>query len=136
MKFWNDFKEFIVRGNMMDMAIGIVMGAAFSKVVTSFVSDIVMPPIGLLLGHVNFSKLVITLVKKNADHAAITINYGLFINNIVDLLIVGFSIFIVVKQLNRFHHKKAAEVVTKDCPECCSKININAKRCPNCTSAL
>jgi len=133
-----------MRGNVLDLAVGIVIGAAFGKIVTSLVADIVMPPIGLLLGKVDFSGLFIDLSGKNypsleaakAAHAA-TINYGLFINTVVDFLIVAFIIFMVVKQANRMKRQPApASPTTKECPFCHTMIPIPATRCPNCTSQL
>jgi large conductance mechanosensitive channel len=134
----NEFKEFAMRGNVIDMAVGIIIGAAFGKVVSSLVSDIMMPPIGYLLGKVDFSNLVLTLHEKTADSPAVVISYGAFINTIIDFIIVAFAIFIVIKQVNRFTQlqKKPAEVTTKDCPYCCSKVALKATRCPDCTSEL
>jgi large conductance mechanosensitive channel len=143
---WKEFKEFILRGSVLDLAIGIIIGAAFGKIVTSFVNDILMPPIGLLLGKVNFANLFInlsgtpyaTLADAQAAGAA-TINYGLFINTVLDFVIVAFVIFLVVRQVNRMRRKPAAvpaEPTTKECPYCFSVIPIKAVRCPNCTSDL
>ncbi len=129
-----EFKEFAMRGNVVDMAVGIIIGAAFGKIVTSLVNDVIMPPIGLLLGNVDFSSLALTLKDKTADSAAVTLNYGIFINTVLDFLIVAFAIFVVIKQINRL--KKAPEVTAKDCPKCCSSIPIKATRCPFCTSEL
>ena len=141
-----EFKEFAMRGNVMDMAIGIILGAAFGKIVTSLVNDIIMPPIGRLLGNINFSSLFInlsgvaykTLAEAKAAGAA-TINVGLFLNTIIDFIIVAFAIFIVVKQLNKLKRKEekpAAEPTTKACSYCEMEISIKAKRCPHCTSNL
>jgi large conductance mechanosensitive channel len=149
---WKEFKEFAVKGNVIDMAVGIIIGAAFGTIVKSLVSDIIMPPIGLLFGNVDFSELFVlvkagtkaippynTLADAQAA-GAVTINYGLFINNIVSFLIVAFSIFIVIKGINNLKRKEeetpAAAPTTKDCPYCLSKIPINATRCPMCTSQL
>jgi large conductance mechanosensitive channel len=132
-----EFKEFAMRGNVMDMAIGIIIGAAFGKIVTSFVNDVIMPPIGLLLGNVDFSQLAITLKNKTEAAEAVTINYGLFINTVLDFMIVAFAIFMVVKQINRFKRKEEAppaEPTTKECPKCFTSIPMKATRCPNCTS--
>ena len=126
-----EFRDFAVKGNAIDMAVGIVIGAAFGKIVSSLVNDIIMPPIGMLMGKVDFSRLAIHLNEKTA------IKYGLFINALLDFVIVAFAIFMVIKQLNRL--KKAqppADPTTKDCPKCCSSIPINASRCPHCTSEL
>lgn len=141
-----EFKEFAMRGNVLDMAIGIIIGAAFGQIVSSMVNDILMPPLGLLLGKVDFSNLYINL--SGVDHpslaaaksaGAATINYGLFINTIINFVIVAFVIFILIKQINRF--KRAPEpapavVTTKECPFCLSTIAIKATRCPYCTSEL
>lgn len=126
-----EFQEFAVKGNAIDMAVGLVVGAAFGKIVTSLVNDIIMPPIGLLLGKVDFSSLAIHLNEKTA------VKYGSFINTVLDFVIVAFAIFLVVKQINRL--KKApppAEPKLKDCPKCYSSIPIKASRCPHCTSEL
>jgi large conductance mechanosensitive channel len=126
-----EFKEFAVKGNAIDMAVGIVIGAAFGKIVTSLVSDIIMPPLGMLLGKMDFSSLAIQLNEKTA------IKYGVFINNVIDFVIVAFAIFLVIKQINRL--KKApppADPTTKDCPKCYSTISVKASRCPHCTSEL
>jgi large conductance mechanosensitive channel len=141
---FNEFKRFIMRGNVLDLAIGVIIGAAFSKIVESTVKDILMPPIGLILGKVDFSNLYINLsgnayssLAEAQKAGAATINYGLFINNIINFLIVSFVIFVIVKQVNRLHKKekpKAAE--TKVCPECISEIPLSAKRCPACTTYL
>jgi large conductance mechanosensitive channel len=139
-----EFKEFVMRGNVLDLAVGIVIGAAFGKIVTSLVNDIVMPPIGVILGKVDFSNLFIDLsggqhptVAAAKAAGAATINYGLFLNTVVDFLIVAFVIFLVIKQANRFKRQPAAAAATtKDCPFCCTAIPIPAKRCPHCTSQL
>lgn len=134
MSFLQEFKEFAVKGNVMDMAVGVIIGAAFGKIVTSLVSQIVMPPIGLLLGSVDFSHLSIVLKEKTETAPAVAIQYGMFINTVLDFVIVAFAVFLLVKQLNRF--KKEAEATTKECPKCISKIAIAATRCPHCTSEL
>jgi len=140
-----EFKEFAMRGNVLDMAVGIVIGAAFGKIVTSFVGDILMPPLGLLLGRVDFSSLFIALSGQSyASLAAAkaagapTINYGVFLNTVLDFLIVAFAIFLLIRQVNRFMPKPAppAPAATKDCPYCVSAIAIRATRCPHCTSEL
>ncbi len=137
----NEFKTFIIRGNMVDLAVGIVIGAAFTTVVTSFVTDLLMPPIGLLLGKVDFSNLFITLASgsyptvASAKAAGVpTLNYGLFINNIINLVIVGFAVFLVVKQVNRVRGPAPAAPATRECPACTSAIPLRARRCPLCTS--
>ena len=141
-----EFKEFIMRGSVLDLAIGIVIGGAFGKIVSSFVNDILMPPIGLLLGGVDFTNLFASLNgEKYASLAAAqeagapTLNYGLFINNILDFLIVAIAIFFVIKAVNKLQRPKpveAAPVTTKECPHCFSTIPLKATRCPNCTSEL
>lgn len=142
---WKEFKEFAMKGNIVDLAIGVVIGGAFGKIVTSLVNDIIMPIIGILLGKVNFSNLFIPLGSgsfKTIDEAKIagvaTLNYGLFINNIIDFFIVAFSIFLVIKQLNRFTKKKEAVAAptTKKCQYCLSEIPVEATRCAHCTSTL
>jgi large conductance mechanosensitive channel len=140
----NEFKTFIVRGNMIDLAVGIVIGAAFTTVVNSFVTDLLMPPIGLLLGRVDFSNLFVTL--GGGSHPTIaaakaagvpTLNYGLFINNVINLLIVGFAVFIVVKQVNRLRGPEpVAAPTTKECSACAMAIPLKARRCPHCTSEV
>lgn len=137
-----EFKTFINRGNVIDLAVGVVIGAAFGKIITSLVEDIIMPPIGLLIGKVDFTELYINLSEKDfkslADAkaaGAATINYGLFLNNIINFLIIAFCIFIVIRQLNKFTKKKEeTPPSTKECPACCSQIPIKATRCPACTS--
>lgn len=140
-----DFKEFAMRGNVMDLAVGVIIGAAFGKIVSSLVEDIIMPPIGLLLGHVNFSELFINLSGKTHETLAAakaagapTLNYGIFFNTIINFAIVAFAVFIVVHQVNRWTKKPAPPAVptTKDCPQCAMAIPIAAKRCGHCTSQL
>jgi large conductance mechanosensitive channel len=141
---WKEFKEFAMRGSIVDLAIGVVLGAAFGKIVTSFVNDILMPPLGLLIGRVDFSNLFVNLGRKHYDSlaqakqaGAATINYGLFLNNVLDFLIVAFSIFLVMRQMNRFKRKQEdMPVSTKDCPYCLSSIPLKATRCGHCTSEL
>lgn len=126
-----EFQEFAVKGNAIDMAVGIVIGAAFGKIVTSLVNDVIMPPIGLLLGRMDFSGLVVQLNEKTA------VKYGMFINTVLDFVIVAFAIFLVVKQINRLKKTPPpADPTTKECPQCCSMIPIKALRCPHCTSEL
>ena len=139
-----EFKEFVVKGNVLDMAVGIIIGASFGKVVTSFVSDVMMPPIGLLLGKMDFSNLFINMSGKSFESladakkaGAATLNYGLFLNTTIDFLIVGFAIFILVRQVNRLKRQApAAAPVTRDCPFCFTDIPVKATRCPHCTSTL
>lgn len=131
-----EFKEFAMRGNVVDMAVGIIIGGAFGKIVTSLVNDVIMPPVGLLLGNVDFSQLSFQLNEKTADAEAVAINYGAFINSVLDFLIVAFCIFMVIKAMNRMKRTEETpeEVTTKECPSCFSEISIKATRCPNCTS--
>jgi len=139
MGMMKEFKEFAMRGNVVDMAVGIIIGGAFGKIVTSFVNDVIMPPIGMVLGNVDFSSLAITLKDKTGDVEAVTLKYGAFINTVLDFVIVAFAIFIVIKQMNRFKKKEEAappEPTTKACPKCFSDIPIKATRCPHCTSDL
>jgi len=132
-----EFKEFAMKGNVVDMAVGIVIGAAFGKIVSSFVSDVIMPPLGILLGHVDFSSLMLTLREKNGDVAAVTIRYGAFINTVVDFTIVAFAVFLVIKQVNRLKRTDAPPPPsTKDCPFCKEKIPLAATRCGHCTSEV
>jgi len=147
---FKEFKEFAMKGNVLDMAIGIVIGGAFGTIVKSLVSDVIMPPIGLLLGGVDFGNLF--SVMKAGDPAgpyaaladaqaagAVTVNYGLFINNVISFLIVAFAVFMMVKSINAMRREEEAppaEPTTKDCPHCATEIAIKATRCPNCTSEL
>jgi large conductance mechanosensitive channel len=140
---FKEFKEFVMRGNVMDLAIGIIIGAAFGKIVTSFVSDVLMPPIGLLLGNVDFTNLFINLsgtrydtLKAAKDAGAATINYGVFLGTIVDFMIVAFVIFLVIRQINRLKRPADESPATHDCPFCLSGIPVKASRCPHCTSEL
>ncbi len=146
-----EFKDFAMRGNVVDMAVGIVIGGAFGTIVKSLVDDVLMPPIGLLLGGVDFSDLFVVL-KEGAKVAApyhtladakaagaVTLNLGLFINSVISFTIVAFALFLVVKAMNKLRMEKAPEVVvptTKTCQYCCSEVPIKASRCPHCTSAL
>jgi large conductance mechanosensitive channel len=141
---FKEFKEFVMKGNVLDMAVGIIIGVAFGKIITSFVSDILMPPLGLLLGKMDFSNMFInlsgqsypTIAAAKAAGAA-TLNYGIFINTIIDFLIVASAIFLLVRQVNKMKRAPAAAApTTKDCPFCASAIPIPAKRCPHCTSQL
>ncbi len=130
------FKEFAMRGNVVDMAVGIIIGTAFGKIITSFVNDVIMPPIGMLLGKVDFSHLSIVLQAATAEQKAVAINYGVFINTVLDFLIVSFTIFIVISQMNKLYQKKELAPTTKDCPKCYSQINLKAVRCSACTADL
>jgi large conductance mechanosensitive channel len=140
-----EFKEFAMRGNVMDLAVGVIVGAAFGKIVSSLVEDVLMPPIGRLLGRVDFSGLFISLDGKSyetlrlaKEASAPTLNYGIFLNTVINFLIVAFAVFLVVQQVNRWTKKPApaAVPITKDCPQCAMTIPIAAKRCGHCTSQL
>jgi len=141
---FKEFKEFAMRGNVLDMAVGIIVGAAFGRIITSLVSDVIMPPIGLLLGKVDFSGLFLNISGKSYDTlaaakaaGAATINYGTFLNTVIDFIIVAFVIFLLVRQINRWSKPApAAAPTTKECPYCVSAIPIKATRCPNCTSQV
>jgi large conductance mechanosensitive channel len=142
---FKEFKQFIMRGNVVDLAVGVVIGAAFGKIVTSFVEDILMPPIGLGLGKVDFSNLFINLSTKDYPSVAAakaagaaTLNYGIFLNNILNFVIIAFAIFLLIKQVNRLHEPApaAAAPTTKDCPHCLSAIPIKATKCAHCTADL
>lgn len=144
--FLNEFKKFAMRGNVIDMAVGIIIGAAFGKIVNSLVEDVLMPPIGLLLGKVDFSELKLILVKASEDKSVqeVAIRYGTFINALISFLIVAFAVFLLIKAINTLQEKMAAKEAqqeaaaptTKTCPYCFSEISINATRCPHCTSEL
>jgi large conductance mechanosensitive channel len=141
-----EFKEFAMRGNLLDMAVGIIIGAAFGKIVTSFVNDVIMPPIGKLFGGMDFTSLYINLsgqtfasLEEAQAAGAPTINYGLFINTVLDFLIVAIVIFFVIRAFNRLRKKEEeppTEPTTKSCPFCITVIPIKASRCPSCTSQL
>ena len=141
---FKEFKEFAVKGNVMDMAIGIIVGAAFGRIVGSLVSDVLMPPLGLLLGKVDFSNLFVSLSGRAYDSLAAakaagapTLNYGVFLNTVLEFLIVAFAVFLVVRQLNRLRREPApAAPTTKECPHCLTAIPIKATRCLACTSTL
>ena len=141
-----EFKDFAMRGNVLDMAIGIVIGAAFGTIVTSFVDDLLMPPIGMLLGGVDFTNLFISLdgqqyasLAEAQLAGAATINYGLFLSTVIDFLIIAFVIFLLVRQINRMRaepEEVPAEPTSKDCPYCATEIPLQATRCPHCTSEI
>jgi large conductance mechanosensitive channel len=147
---FKEFKEFAMRGNVVDMAVGIIIGAAFGSIVKSLVDDVIMPPIGLLLGNVDFSNLYLVLkqgtvtgpytaLAEAKKAGAVTINYGLFANTVLSFLIVAFAVFLLVRTINRLRRKEElapAAPTTKECPRCLSVIHINAVRCPFCTSDL
>jgi large conductance mechanosensitive channel len=145
-----EFKEFAMRGNVIDMAVGIIIGAAFGTIVSSFVADIIMPPVGLLLGNVDFSNLFMVLkegkvagpyetVAAAKTAGAVTLNYGVFINTIISFLIVAFAVFLVIRNVNRLKKKEEAPPAaptTKECPYCISVIPVKAVRCPHCTAEI
>lgn len=140
-----EFKSFVMRGNVVDLAVAVVIGAAFGAIVTSFVNDILMPPIGLALGRVNFADLFVTLDRQSYPTlaaakaaGAATINYGVFINSILNFLIIAFAVFLLLRQVNRFAAKPAPAPAptTRDCPFCLSTIPLKATRCAHCTSEV
>ncbi|GAB2692863.1 large-conductance mechanosensitive channel protein MscL [Paenibacillus thermoaerophilus] len=143
-----DFKKFVMRGNVLDLAVGVIIGTAFGKIVNSLVNDILMPPLGMLTGKVDFTNLFITLsgeaqdtLEKTKQTNAITINYGLFLNNVVQFLIMAFVIFLIVRYANKLTQRflpdqPEAKPLTKECPYCCSQIPVKATRCSHCTSHL
>jgi large conductance mechanosensitive channel len=143
---FREFREFAMRGNVVDLAVGIIIGAAFGKIVTSLVTDIIMPPVGLLLGRVDFSNLFLNLsgqpyasLAEAKAAGAPTINYGVFLNNVIDFVIVAFAIFLLVRSINRLSRQleaAPAAPTTRECPFCLSSIPLRATRCPQCTSTL
>jgi large conductance mechanosensitive channel len=140
---FREFREFAIRGNVVDLAVGIIIGAAFGKIVTSLVNDVLMPPIGLLLGRVDFSNLFLNLSGRSYTSlaeakaaGAPTINYGVFLNNVIDFIIVAFAIFLLIRLINELRRQPETGPATKECPFCLSVIPIRATRCPYCTSAL
>lgn len=146
---WKEFRDFIARGNVIDLAVGVIMGAAFGKIVTTLVEGVLMPPIGLVMGRVDFSSLFQVLDTSKGIPASLAeakargvpvIAYGQFFNDVIGFLIVALSVFLIVKQVNRIKRvvdkPAAVDAVTKECPFCASIISIKAKRCPNCTSEL
>ena len=147
---FKEFKEFAMRGNVVDMAVGIIIGGAFGTIVKSLVADVLMPPLGLLLGGVDFSNLFIVLKQGTTPGpyaalaeaqaaGAVSINYGVFLNTVISFIIVAFAIFLLIRGINRLRREEevpVAEPTTKDCPYCLSSIPIKATRCPNCTSEL
>jgi len=144
----NEFKAFAMRGNVVDMAVGIIIGAAFGAIVKSLVDDVIMPPIGMLMGNVDFSNLYFVLKEGAAAVApyasladakkagAVTINYGVFINSVISFLIVAFAVFMLIRNINRLKQEAPVEATTKECPFCASPIPLKATRCPLCTSDL
>jgi len=142
---FKEFKTFIMRGNVVDLAVAVIIGGAFGKIVSSLVNDVIMPPIGLLLGKVDFSNLYINM--SGTEYASLadaqaagapTLNYGIFLNNVVDFVIVALVIFLIVRAMNRLKKKeeKPAEMTTRECPYCMTAIAKKASRCPNCTSEV
>jgi large conductance mechanosensitive channel len=139
-----EFREFVMRGNVVDLAVAVIIGAAFGKIITSFVEDVLMPPIGLALGKVDFSNLFINLSGKDYPSVAAakaagaaTLNYGIFLNQVINFLIIAFAIFLLIKQINRMQEPAAAPApTTKECPYCFSTIPLKATRCAHCTSNL
>jgi large conductance mechanosensitive channel len=139
-----EFREFAMRGNVVDLAVGVIIGAAFGKIVTSLVNDIIMPPLGLVLGQVDFSNLFISLSGKSYGSlteakaaGAATLNYGVFINNVLDFIIVAFAVFLLVRGINRLHHAPSPPApTTRPCPYCLTAVPMAATRCPACTSDL
>jgi large conductance mechanosensitive channel len=149
---FKEFKEFALKGSVLDMAVGIIIGAAFGTLVASFVSDVLMPPIGLLLGHVDFTNLYVVLraggvpgpyasLAQARAAGAVTLNYGAFVDKVIAFLIVAFALFLAVRSMNRLKRKAevpppAAAPATKECPYCCTSVAIKAVRCPNCTAEI
>ena len=146
---FKEFKEFALRGNVVDMAVGIIIGAAFGTIIKSLVADIIMPPIGLLLGNVDFANLFLILKQGAAagpypsladaqKAGAVTLNYGVFINTIISFVIIAFAVFFLIRRVNRLKRQEEApaELTTKECPFCRSTIAVKATRCPQCTSEL
>jgi large conductance mechanosensitive channel len=138
-----EFKEFAMKGNVLDLAVGFIIGAAFGKIVSSLVSDIIMPPIGVILGKVDFSNLFVTLSGPSFPTLAAakaagapTLNYGVFINNIIDFLIVAFAVFLIVRIVNRWKPVPPTAPLTKECPYCGTKLPLKATRCSGCTAQL
>ncbi len=135
-----DFKEFAMKGNVVDMAVGVIIGGAFGKIVNSLVNDIIMPPLGVLLSNMDFSHMAVVLREQSGETPAVTLKYGMFLNTVLDFLIVAFVIFLVVRQMIRF--KKAekpaptAAPTTKECPKCLSQIPLKATRCAHCAADL
>jgi len=142
-----DFKEFIMRGNAVSMAVGVIIGIAFNAIVNSLVNDVIMPPLGLLLGNVDFSNLFVVMkegtisgpylsLSAAKEAGAVTLNYGVFVNTIINFLIIAIVLFFIIRAVNRLIKKKEVKPSTKDCPFCFTSINVKATRCPNCTSEL
>lgn len=145
---FEEFKTFAMRGNVIDMAVGIIIGAAFGKIIDSMVKDIIMPPLGWLMGKVDFTNLYLTLPNYEGEiihypsleqaraAGAVTINYGVFFNTLISFILVAFSVFILIKFINKLKKPAVCEEVTKECPRCFSKIDIKATKCPCCTADI
>jgi len=136
-----EFREFAMRGNVLDLAVGVIIGGAFGRIVTSMVNDVLMPPLGLLVGGLDFSSFAFTLKEADASHPAVAFRYGLFINAVIDFLIVAFCIFILVRAINSMHRQQETATATslpatKECPECLMTIPAHANRCGHCTAVL
>ena len=139
MSMIKEFKTFALRGNVLDMAVGIIIGAAFGKIVTSLVGDMLLPPIGMLMGGVDFSAFALTLTDPLGSHEPVLLKYGVFINTVIDFIIVAIAIFLLIRGFNKLQKKSEAPPAaptSKDCPECMMSIPINAKRCGHCTVVL
>lgn len=139
MSMMKEFKEFAMRGNVVDLAVGVIIGGAFGQIVNSFVNDVLMPPLGLLTGGVDFSDKIITLKQAVEQTPAVTLKYGIFINTVINFVIIAFAIFMMIRALNRLKRKEEAAPAaptTKDCPECLMTIPLNAKRCGHCAVVL
>jgi large conductance mechanosensitive channel len=139
MSLIKEFRAFAMRGNVVDMAVGIIIGASFGKIISSLVNDVLMPPIGLLIGGMDFSNLGLTMKEAVDGHAAVVIKFGLFINMLIDFIIVAFAMFIIIQAMNRLTRKPEAVPAgptTKECPECLMVIPVYAKRCGHCTAVL
>lgn len=142
-RYGDEFKTFAMRGNVIDMAVGIIIGAAFGKIVDSLVNDVIMPPLGWLMGRVDFSKLVLS-IPTGAESDPVNINYGIFINTIISFVLVAFAVFLLIKGINKLRAEKkaddaaeeAAEPTVKTCPYCFTEIDIRATKCPHCTSDI
>jgi large conductance mechanosensitive channel len=139
MSLFKEFKSFAMRGNVVDMAVGIIIGASFGKIISSLVNDVLMPPIGMVVGGMDFSNLGFTMKEAAGGQAAVVIKFGLFINMLIDFVIVAFAMFMIIQAMNRLVKKPEAVPAgptTKECPECLMVIPVNAKRCGHCTTVL
>jgi large conductance mechanosensitive channel len=139
MSLLKEFKSFAMRGNVVDMAVGIIIGASFGKIVSSLVNDVLMPPIGALIGGMDFSSLSVHLISATVDHPAVVVKYGIFINMIIDFVIVAFAMFMIIQGMNRLTKKQEVAAVvatTKECPECLMTIPVKAMRCGHCSAVL